>query len=90
MAQAIGLALPQTTDGTALARKPRGYWQRVGRRLRYDYVTLFFLAVIALILVVAIFAPVLAPFDPNKTSIALSPQTGFLSQLPSRHRRAGP
>lgn len=69
MAQAIGLALPQTTDGTALARKPRGYWQRVGRRLRYDYVTLFFLAVIALILVVAIFAPVLAPFDPNKTSM---------------------
>jgi peptide/nickel transport system permease protein len=70
MAQAaIGLALPQKADGTAAMPKPRGYWRRVGRRLRYDYVTLFFLLVIALIVVAAIFAPVLAPFDPNKTSM---------------------
>ena len=39
------------------------------RRLRYDYVTLFFLALIILIVLTAVFAPLLAPFDPNKTSM---------------------
>lgn len=49
--------------------KPRGYLATVLRRVSYDYVTLFFLAVIALIVLTAIFAPMLAPFDPNKTSM---------------------
>ena len=49
--------------------KVRGYWGTVGYRLRYDYVTLFFLAVIVLIALAAIFAPLIAPFDPNKTSM---------------------
>lgn len=47
----------------------RSYWRTVGRRLRYDYVTLFFILVIALIALAAIFAPFVAPFDPNKTSM---------------------
>jgi peptide/nickel transport system permease protein len=47
----------------------RGYWRTVGGRLRYDYVTLFFILVIALIALAAIFAPVVAPFDPNKSSM---------------------
>jgi peptide/nickel transport system permease protein len=47
----------------------RGYWRTVGYRLRYDYVTLFFLAVIASVALTAIFAPLLAPFDPTKTSM---------------------
>ena len=47
----------------------RGYWQTVGHRLRYDYVTLFFLALIAIIVLMAILAPLLAPFDPTKTSM---------------------
>jgi peptide/nickel transport system permease protein len=55
---------------TAPASKVRGYWGTVGYRLRYDYVTLFFAAVIVLIILAAIFAPLLAPFDPNKTSMA--------------------
>lgn len=66
---AIGLALPQKADEPTPTRMPRGYWRRVGRRLRYDYVTLFFLLVIALIVAAAIFAPALVPFDPNKTSM---------------------
>src|SRR6185369_5149579 len=37
--------------------------------LRYDYVTLFFLGLIALVALAAIFAPSLAPFDPTKTSM---------------------
>ena len=49
--------------------KSRGYLATVLRRLRYDYVTLFFMAVIAIIVLTAIFAPLLAPFDPNKTSM---------------------
>jgi len=57
-------------DSAAAPVKARSYWRRVGRRLRHDYVTLFFLAVIALIVIAAIFAPWLAPMDPNKTSMA--------------------
>lgn len=49
--------------------KARGYWGGVWQRLRYDYVTLFCLALIALIVLSAIFAPWLAPFDPDKSSI---------------------
>jgi peptide/nickel transport system permease protein len=50
--------------------KVRGYWRTVGYRLSYDYVTLFFAIVIMLIALSAIFAPLLAPFDPLKTSMA--------------------
>jgi peptide/nickel transport system permease protein len=51
------------------AIRVRGYWGTVGYRLRYDYVTLFFLAVVVLIVLAAILAPLIAPFDPNKTSM---------------------
>jgi peptide/nickel transport system permease protein len=66
----------------APALKVRGYWRTVGYRLRYDYVTLFFALVILLIALSAIFAPLLAPFDPLKTSMAyrLKP-VGFRSFL---------
>jgi peptide/nickel transport system permease protein len=56
-------------DEGAPALKVRGYWATVANRLRYDYVTLFFAAVIVLIVLGAIFAPLLAPFDPLKTSM---------------------
>jgi peptide/nickel transport system permease protein len=48
----------------------RGYWGNVWQRLRYDYVTLFFMVLILLIVLSAIFAPLLAQFDPNKASMA--------------------
>jgi peptide/nickel transport system permease protein len=51
------------------AIRVRGYWGTAGYRLRYDYVTLFFLAVVVLIVLAAILAPLIAPFDPNKTSM---------------------
>jgi peptide/nickel transport system permease protein len=61
-------------DATSSAGEPaplrvRGYWHTVGYRLRYDYVTLLFALVIAAIALAAIFAPLLAPFDPNATSM---------------------
>lgn len=65
----IGVGLQGADDG-APALKVRGYWQTVGYRLRYDYVTLFFAGVIVLIALSAILAPLLAPFDPLKTSMA--------------------
>jgi peptide/nickel transport system permease protein len=51
------------------ATRVRGYWQSVGYRLRHDPVTLGFGAVILLIVLVAIFAPWIAQFDPYKQSI---------------------
>jgi peptide/nickel transport system permease protein len=60
----------QASVDDAPALKVRGYWRTVGYRLRYDYVTLFFAFVIVLIVLSAIFAPLLAPFDPLKTSMA--------------------
>ena len=52
------------------APKSRGYWGSVWRRMRYDYVTLFCLALILAVALVAIFAPELAPMDPYKSSMA--------------------
>ncbi len=66
----LGLALPPGADAEPAPRIAAGYWRTVGRRLRYDYVTLFFLAVILLIASAAIAAPLIAPFDPYKTSMA--------------------
>jgi len=54
----------------APATKVRGYWGTVAYRLRYDYLTLFFALVIVVIALSAIAAPLIAPFDPNKTSMA--------------------
>ena len=54
----------------APATKVRGYWQNVGYRLRYDYVTLAFAFIIVLIVAMAVFAPWIAPKDPYKTSMA--------------------
>jgi peptide/nickel transport system permease protein len=51
------------------AARVRGYWQSVLYRLRHDPVTLAFGAVVLLIVVLAIVAPLVAPFDPYKESI---------------------
>lgn len=51
------------------AQEVRGYWQSVGLRLRYDYVTLFFGGIVVLIILSAIFAPLLAPHDPYEDSL---------------------
>ena len=66
----LGSNLPFAVDDGAPALKVRGYWATVGNRLRYDYVSLFFAFVIVLIVLAAIFAPLIAPLDPLKTSMA--------------------
>jgi len=51
------------------AIRVRGYWQSVLYRLRHDPVTLCFGAIVLLIVLAAVFAPLVAPFDPYKESI---------------------
>jgi len=65
------LPLPRLAAAERAPRsaRARGYWRTVGRRLSRDYVTLFFALVIVVIALAAILAPLLAPFDPNATSI---------------------
>ena len=53
----------------APATRVRGYWESVLHRLRYDWVTLVFGAVVLAIVIVAIAAPLIAPFDPYQQSI---------------------
>jgi peptide/nickel transport system permease protein len=47
----------------------RGYWQSVFYRLRHDPATLVFAAIVLLIVLAAVSAPLIAPFDPYKESI---------------------
>jgi peptide/nickel transport system permease protein len=65
------LPLPRLAgaERTPRSARARGYWRTVGRRLSRDYVTLFFALVIVVIALAAILAPLIAPFDPNATSI---------------------
>src|SRR3954469_22991714 len=64
-----GNALEGLDAQAAPATRIRGYWQSVFYRLRHDPVTLAFAAVVLLIVLAAIFAPLIAPFDPYKESI---------------------
>lgn len=70
----VALSAPPAADAGGSEALPasavRGYWGNVWQRLRYDYATLFFLALIILIVASAVFAPLLAPFDPDKASMA--------------------
>src|SRR5437764_1355505 len=56
-------------DQAAPATRVRSYWQSVGYRLRHDKATLLFGTVVLLIVLAAVFAPWIAPFDPYKESI---------------------
>src|SRR5262245_34444762 len=49
--------------------KTRGYWAGVGHRLRRDKVALTCALILLAIVLVAIFAPFVAPVDPTKGSI---------------------
>ena len=62
-------ATPHVDDLIEAPIKTRGYWQTVGYRLQYDYLTLSFGAIVLLIILSALFAPLLAPHDPYQTSL---------------------
>lgn len=63
------MTLPHSSATEQAAPKQRGYWGSVGYRLRYDPVTVIFGLVVLSIILSAVFAPLLAPFDPYKESI---------------------
>jgi peptide/nickel transport system permease protein len=69
------IALRETTRNTAPellegpAGKPMSFWQLVWWRLRRDKVTLAAAVVILLIVLSAVLAPYLAPYDPFQGSI---------------------
>jgi peptide/nickel transport system permease protein len=60
--------LDEEIDG-APATKVRSYWLSVLYRLRHDWVTLIFGAIVLAIVISALAAPWLAPFDPYAQSI---------------------
>ena len=66
---ALNKPLDSFEEQAVPAMRVRGYWQSVGYRLRHDPVTLFFASIVLLIVLAAIFAPLIAPFDPYKESV---------------------
>jgi hypothetical protein len=66
------------------ATRVRGYWQSVFYRLRSDPVTLVFAAIVLLIVLAVVFAPLLAPFDPYKEGPWITAETLSLLRLQSR------
>ncbi|WP_376099835.1 ABC transporter permease [Roseomonas sp. CCTCC AB2023176] len=56
-------------QGPAAPSRSKGYWAGVARRLSRDPVTLFFGAVLLLMALAILFAPLLAPHDPYQTSM---------------------
>lgn len=70
MSQTTTTAPPMFEEQAAPTQKVRGYWGSVGYRLRHDKLTMFFGFILLLIVLAAIFAPLLAPFDPYKESVS--------------------
>ncbi len=66
---AIERPLDTFDEPVAPATRVRGYWRSVLYRLRHDPVTLFFASIVLLIVLAAVFAPLIAPFDPYKESV---------------------
>lgn len=66
---AANAVAPAAIDVAQVAVQSRGYWTTVGRRILRDKVTLFFGTVIITIILIAVFANILAPDDPYKASM---------------------
>jgi len=66
---AVDAASAEAIDTTQVAAKSRSYWSTVRDSLLRDPVTLVFAGILILILLSAVFADVLAPADPFKTSM---------------------
>lgn len=56
-------------DAAQVAARSRSYWATVGQRLKNDPVTLAFGGLVLIIILLAVFAPLLAPYDPADASM---------------------
>jgi len=65
----ISVADPALLPEAAAEIEPRGYWQSVGERLLRDRMTLAVAAVLAVIILLAVFAPWAATHDPLQGSV---------------------
>ena len=65
------MAISVASPDLPVVAPPMSYWQSVGWRLSRDPTTLFAGSLLALIVLAAVFAPALAPHDPNAGSIRL-------------------
>jgi len=63
------LALPSPDATLARARQGRSYWKNVWARLSEDKVTIAVIAILAAIVGMAVFAPLVTLHDPLKTSV---------------------
>ena len=59
----------EDAEAPAFVAVRRGYWGTVFSRLRHDPVTIVCAVIVMLILLAAVFAPLIAPYDPYKTSM---------------------
>jgi peptide/nickel transport system permease protein len=66
----------------AASSRSQGYWQGVARRLARDKTTIGFGAVLLLMFVVILFAPMLAPHDPYQSSMLLRLKPIGFAQYP--------
>lgn len=66
----MNVSMPTTNiDVAQVAVQSRGYWMTVGERLMRDRVTLAFGAIATTIIMIAVFADLVAPLDPYKASM---------------------
>jgi len=49
----------------------KGYWHRVGKRLKEDKITLFVLGLLTTLIILAVLAPLFTPYDPYTGSVML-------------------
>ena len=61
--------LAAAADAPTAGPQRRGYWTTVWQRVRRDPVTIVCASIIIVIMLAAIFAPFIAPYDPYKTSM---------------------
>lgn len=72
----------QSYEDAAPSFKVRGYWESVARRLGMDYVTMAFAALLVLIVLAALLAPLLTAVDPNRPDmISRLKPIGFTGHL---------